>query len=93
MSELINQVIDLSNINSKKDLHLTFKNHLSFPEFYGENWDALWDAINGLVEMPNVLTLNGWNNFENRFPEDSKILKEIIEDYNNIDSKFQIQTC
>ena len=83
--------IDLGDINSMEDLHLAFKNQLGFPEFYGENWDALWDAINGLVEMPNVLTLNGWNNFENRFPADSKILKEIIEDYNNIDSKFQIQ--
>lgn len=74
--------IDLSRLKSIDDFHKTVKLELSFPDFYGENWDAFRDSITGLVEMPETLTLSGYNNFTSSFPIDSKILKEIIEEFN-----------
>lgn len=75
-------IIDLKNIESIEQLHEMFSKDLDFPGWYGMNWNAFWDAITGLVEMPAKLTLSGWDEFSTRFPEDSQILTEIIDDYN-----------
>jgi len=41
--------------------------------------------------MPTVLTLKGWNYFEDKFPRDGRILKETIEEFNKINSEHQIE--
>lgn len=94
LTELLNpefKVIDLGKISSINHLHDTFAERLYFPEFYGNNWDAFWDSINGIIKMPKNLTLTNWEKFENTFQKDSKILKEIIEDYNNQNSEKKIK--
>ncbi|MED1955148.1 barstar family protein [Brevibacillus formosus] len=53
--------IDVSNVKSNEDLHSLLKSSLNFPDFYGMNMSAFWDAITGLVEMPINLTFIGWN--------------------------------
>ena len=42
--------------------------------------------------MPKVLTLTNWDKFENTFEKESKILKEIIADYNNQNAEKIIKT-
>ena len=42
---------------------------LNFPEFYGMNWDAFWDTITGLVELPERVTIKGWNNLAAVLPK------------------------
>jgi RNAse (barnase) inhibitor barstar len=99
LDDLLNNVksIDLSSIQDVKNLHEVFKTTLDFPEFYGRNWDAFWDAITGLVEMPKVLKLKRWNEFERHFKKESGILKEIVNDFNqhslkcNSESRIEIQ--
>ena len=57
MSDII---IDITEISDSKELQLVLKKELGFPDFYGLNWDAFWDAITGLVELPDKLVLIGW---------------------------------
>jgi len=95
LNELLNpeiKVIDLGEIVSIKDFHDTVSERLYFPEFYGNNWDAFWDSISGIVEMPKNLTLTNWEKFEKTFKKDSKILKKIIKDYNNQNTEKKIKT-
>nr|1X1W_D Chain D, Barstar [Bacillus amyloliquefaciens]1X1W_E Chain E, Barstar [Bacillus amyloliquefaciens]1X1W_F Chain F, Barstar [Bacillus amyloliquefaciens] len=54
-------VINGEQIRSISDLHQTLKKELALPEYYGENLDALWDALTGWVEYPLVLE---WRQFE-----------------------------
>ena len=85
LEELLNpdlKTIDLEFIVSIKNLHETFSEKLKFPDYYGNNWDALWDTITGIVEMPQKLVLKNWDRFARTFPKDSKILRRIIDDYN-----------
>ncbi len=96
LSELLNpefKVIDLGEIVNIKHLHDTFSERLYFPEFYGNNWDAFWDSIIGIVDMPKVLVLINWTKFEKVFQKDSIILRELIEDYNNekLENKIEIK--
>ena len=74
--------IDMSQVANNKHLHNLFAEKLQFPKFYGNNWDALWDSITGLVEMPNKLILYNWNQFQAELPKDANTLRELVEDYN-----------
>jgi len=74
--------IDLTGIDTKAAFHLLLKRKLGFPEWYGANWDAFWDAICGLVEMPDCLVLRNWQAFAQACPNDMQMLRETIAGYN-----------
>ena len=93
LEELINpdyKTIDLEVVANIEHLHDIFKESLSFPAFYGKNWDAFRTTIIGLVEMPKELKLLNWEKFEMKFKADSEILFKIINDFNSEVSDKQI---
>lgn len=74
--------LDLTGIHTKHDLHQLFKTRLGFPDWYGVSWDAFWDCIVAVVQMPPVLTLTHWEEFAQACPRDMAILRQIEQDYN-----------
>ncbi|WP_419471593.1 barstar family protein [Gottfriedia acidiceleris] len=81
--------IDVSYVKTNKDLHLLLKEKLRFPDFYGENWDAFWDAITGFVApLPKKIIFLGWSELEMNLLEESKILKECLFEYNEEHEEF-----
>ena len=44
-------IISGNSIRSVADFHEIIKRQLNFPEYYGENLDALWDCVR-CVELP-----------------------------------------
>lgn len=74
--------IDVTNVTNSNQLHSLLKKNLDFPDFYGMNWDAFWDAITGLVEMPKKLILIGWDNVEKTIPNDAVLMKDLINKLN-----------
>jgi RNAse (barnase) inhibitor barstar len=87
--------INLSNVMTSVDLHLELANAFGFPDFYGQNWDAFWDAITGLVEMPQILRFIGWTGFNDRLPQDALKLRQCLEDFQreHPDWRTQIEYC
>lgn len=80
MSRLQMVKIDLSEVASADELHHLLRDALGFPGWYGCNWDAFWDAITGLVEMPERLRILGWDMLSKRFPEDAKLMQKCFAD-------------
>lgn len=74
-------IIDLAGSTTKVAIHQDFERQLGFPDFYGANWDAFWDAITGLVEMPDEVLLVNWQGFAKSCPKDMQILRDIISEY------------
>ena len=70
--------IDLRAITSAEELHSLLMESLNFPGWYGANWDAFWDAITGLVEMPYTVRFLGWPQFSQRLPREAVLLKECL---------------
>ncbi len=70
--------IDVSTVSTSEELHATLAKCLRFPEWYGANWDAFWDAITGLVEMPISLHLIGWDELSQRLPREAMLLQECL---------------
>jgi RNAse (barnase) inhibitor barstar len=70
--------IDLRDVGSSLELQQRLMTSLDFPGWYGKNWNAFWDAITGLVDMPHRLRLVGWAAFQARLPLDAKQLQECL---------------
>jgi RNAse (barnase) inhibitor barstar len=41
-------VLDFSGCHYLSEVHKILKERFGLPEYYGENWDALWDCLDGL---------------------------------------------
>jgi RNAse (barnase) inhibitor barstar len=72
--------IDLSAVTTPGELHTVLARALGFPDFYGRNWAAFWDAITGLVGMPGRLRLVGWAGFATRLPDEGRHLRGCLAD-------------
>lgn len=55
--------IDCSRISSREEFHRTFAEVLSFPDWYGNNLDALHDC---LTSLSGTLRLENWDIAEAR---------------------------
>jgi ribonuclease inhibitor len=73
-------ILDLSSVTTSEGLQMLLEDALGFPGWYGRNWDAFWDAIAALVEMPQRLQCIGWNAFAERLPSDAKLMKECLDE-------------
>ncbi|MFF1277606.1 barstar family protein [Streptomyces marokkonensis] len=74
-------VIDLTEVRNAEELHRLLQRDLRFPDFYGRNWDALWDAVTGLVDLPHELTFTGWAAFSAALPAEARTLRGLFDDY------------
>ncbi|KAA0980600.1 barstar family protein [Pseudomonas sp. ANT_J28] len=72
--------IELGEVTSSRELHSTLRDALGFPGWYGCNWDAFWDAITGLVQMPAQLKISGWVNLSKRLPRDAELMQKCLAD-------------
>ena len=48
-------IIDCSPIRTKEDLHSIFREALSFPNWYGNNLDALYDCLTDCTGKVRIL--------------------------------------
>ncbi|MGO9816113.1 MAG: barstar family protein [Terriglobales bacterium] len=72
--------VNLSSVSNAIELHETLSKALGFPDWYGSNWDAFWDAITGLVEMPSELRFVHWPDFESRLPREAAFLRNALSE-------------
>ncbi|WP_353942619.1 barstar family protein [Streptomyces sp. HUAS MG91] len=73
--------IDVSEVSDERSLHLLLMRELDFPEFYGRNWDAFWDAITGLVGIPDRVRFLGWDRLAARVPRGAAMLRRALDGY------------
>lgn len=76
-------VLDLTGT---EDLHATLARAFGFPEWYGKNWDAFWDAITGLVRLPERMVVRGHDSTE------LKRFRALLEQAGVTEVVWQLQT-
>ena len=57
-------IIDGENVENMTDIHSIFAKELSFPEWYGNNLDALYDCLTDISEETTVTVVNRDTLFE-----------------------------
>lgn len=77
--------IHMENVKTPLELQHKLKQILGMPDFYGENWDAYWDAITGLISLPDELILDGWHKYKSIQREDAEKFERIMKEYNALE--------
>lgn len=71
--------IDLNGVQNAREFHEILKEKLGgFPDCYGYNWDAFWDVITGMIELPELLVIFGWKHINEILPEDARIFRSCL---------------
>ncbi len=83
--------IDVGEVETTRALHVLLRERLDFPEFYGHNWSAFWDAINGLIEIPTRIKFFNWDKLEQRLNFDARMLRQCLNELsekNNVEIEY-----
>lgn len=70
-------IIDVGQVDDERGLHALLKAELGFPAFYGMNWDA----ITGLVKIPDHLRFTGSDRLIARVPCGATRLRQALDRY------------
>ena len=70
--------INCSNINSRLSLHCTLSEALSFPGWYGNNLDALYDCLTDMAE-PSRIVLEYWQQAEEALGDHGRTARMVME--------------
>lgn len=55
--ELKKYILDFSECNYLGEIHQKIQTVLELPDWCGQNLDALWDAITGIMYLPAEITI------------------------------------
>ncbi|WP_328297617.1 barstar family protein [Streptomyces sp. NBC_00435] len=76
--------LDLDGVRSKAELMRRCRGALRLPEYFGENWDALADALRDLSWLPDaagrLVAVTSWRAYAAARPGDWETLREILEE-------------
>lgn len=87
-------ILDFTDMKYLGEVHLLLKKKFGLPEYYGENWDALWDCLRYLfIRQTNFLVeIHGYLTMPNDLQDYCKAMLEIFDDVHartpNISFKF-----
>ena len=75
-------ILDLSDCKYVGELHQKIKDAFIFLDYYGENWDAFWDCIDGLFydEGEVIVEIHNFSSLSDREKNYCKPMFEIFED-------------
>lgn len=90
------RVLDFSKCQYLGEIHQTIQHELELPEWYGQNLDALWDSITGIMYIPadiKIIYKPETKASESLAPEIKKIVdifREAEQKYNEITVRVEM---
>ncbi len=80
------QYINFTDCRTLGELHQMLKDELELPSFYGENLDALWDSITGLMYVPANVTIKkgGAKELAGYIDKIIEIFNRAVDEYGDI---------
>ncbi|MFI6415679.1 barstar family protein [Streptomyces sp. NPDC050585] len=73
--------IDVASVASEDELHRLLQREFGFPDFYGRTRAAFWDAVSGLVLIPEHVRFVGWKLLAERVPDGAMMLADCLDRY------------
>lgn len=79
--------IDFSDCKYWSEMYDVIKTELELPDWFGNNLDALWDAVTGIMYLPAEITISrkvGNTELQDEVDAIISVLQEAEQKYNQI---------
>lgn len=72
-------VLDFTGCTTLLEVHRVLKLGLGFPDYYGDNWDALWDLLRYFRWYPITIEVRGLAGLPPEFAEEIAMMRQVFE--------------
>ena len=72
--------IDFTNVKYYTEMHEIIRDSLEYPDYYGCNWDALWDCLTDMLGEPIHIEIVGLEIIEQKFDDAADMLIDTLKD-------------
>ena len=70
--------VDFTGVKYYLQFYRVIKDSLEFPEWFGENPDAVWELLTGYIEYPDVIHVKGGSTIPKDLNEEYVMFIEIL---------------
>lgn len=84
-------VLEGKDLISKVKVHQVLKDKLELPDYYGENFDALWDCLTGWVSLPLKIVWNDYKYSKNQLGDFAEKLLQLFMEAKDEIEGFKIE--
>ena len=73
-------VLNFKDCKYLGQIHLMLKEKFGLPEYYGENWDSLWDCLRYIDLDSFCVEIYGMNTLDKDLKQECKLMFDVFDD-------------